>query len=105
MDAETPEDPWRVHTVTREPMGPHSELIIDRLFPGNPLLRVAKTDGKRTDDFFTRRREDWRGLLSECALIVPNPMGKAFGTTKGGRVSADGVGRPFGRLRRRVRGL
>jgi hypothetical protein len=76
-DTEVPEDPWQVHTVSREPMGPYTETIIDTLFPANPLLCAALATGK--GDFATRRREVWRGHLSRCALIVPNPMARVYG--------------------------
>ena len=43
--------------VTGYPSGSHTERIIDALFPGNPLLCVARTNGKSAGDFATRRRE------------------------------------------------
>jgi hypothetical protein len=73
--------------VTGYPSGSHTERIIDALFPGNPLLCVARTDGKSAGDFATRRREVWRGRLSRCALMVPSPMARAYGRTQAGRVS------------------
>jgi hypothetical protein len=59
---------------------PHTEEIIDALFPGNPLLCVAHKTGK--GDFATRRREVWRGHLSRCALLVPSCMKQRLGKTK-----------------------
>jgi hypothetical protein len=47
-----------------------TETIIDAIWPGNPLLCC----GKNTYTFATRHREVWRGRLSGCSFIVPNPM-------------------------------
>ena len=46
------------------------EPVIDALFPGNPLLCVAK------DKYHPviYHREQLRGRLNECAFIVPNPQ-------------------------------
>jgi len=55
-----------------------TEQIIDRLFPGNPLLCV----GQSNRDFDTRTREDWRGKLALKQLIVPSPMTRRFGQRK-----------------------
>jgi hypothetical protein len=66
---------------------PSTERIIDALFPGNPLLCVAKTHGRSAADFATRRRECWRGHLSRCALMVPSPMARAYGRTRDGKMS------------------
>jgi hypothetical protein len=60
-----------------------AEDIIDVLFPGNPLLCVAKS----SETFATRRREVWRGRLSGLPLIVPNPMLAVKGRTQSGRLS------------------
>ncbi len=61
----------------------HTEAIIDRLFPGNPLLCC----GKSNSDFDTKPREDWRGKMSALALIVPSPMSAVTGQTKDGKES------------------
>jgi hypothetical protein len=61
----------------------HTEEIIDRLFPGNPLLCC----GKSNSDFDTKPREDWRGKMSALALIVPSPMSAVIGLTKDGKES------------------
>jgi len=45
-----------------------TEWYIDQLFPGNPLITAARD--KYT--FWTRRRETWRGRLSNLEFIVPN---------------------------------
>ena len=62
----------------------HTEEIIDAIWPGNPLLCCGKNAYK---DFATRRREVWRGNLSRCAFIVPNPQLKVLGRTKEGKES------------------
>jgi hypothetical protein len=61
----------------------HAEEIIDVLFPGNPLLCVAKTEYQ----FATRWRETWRGRLSGLPLIVANPMVTVKGKAQHGGVS------------------
>jgi hypothetical protein len=61
----------------------HTEWIIDRLFPGNPLLCC----GKSNSDFDTKPREDWRGELSTLQFHVPSPMSAISGRTKDGRES------------------
>ncbi len=60
---------------------PHTEEIIDALFPGNPLLCA----GPRKELAITRSREEWRGHMSKQQFLVPNPMVSVFGKTKGGR--------------------
>lgn len=65
---------------------PNTEELIDELFgDDNPLLCVARSTGK--GDFATRRRSCWRGHLSRCALLVPNPMKQWLGKTKTGKLS------------------
>ncbi|HEV2454213.1 MAG TPA: hypothetical protein VGY98_08130, partial [Verrucomicrobiae bacterium] len=61
----------------------HTERIIDRFFPGNPLLCC----GKSSREFDTRPREQWRGQLSRLQFIVPSPMSSVNGMTKDGRPS------------------
>jgi len=80
-------DLWESSPIRFEGSEAHTEPVIDALFAGDPLLCVAKTNGKTESDFATRRREVWRGRLSQCALIVPNPMLKVFGKTQDGRES------------------
>ena len=63
---------------------PHSEEIIDALFPDNPLLCA----GPSQSVFLTRTREAWRGRLSTLALIVPSAMTARRGKTQGGKTSA-----------------
>src|SRR5262245_17952073 len=61
----------------------HTEEIIDRLFPGNPLLCC----GKSQSEFDTAPREHWRGELVRLQFIVPSPMSAVSGFTKDGRES------------------
>jgi hypothetical protein len=63
--------------------GPRTEDILDKLFPGNPLLCV----GRSTGVFWTRPREFWRGRESRMQFIVPNVMAALKGKTKGGKDS------------------
>lgn len=76
-------DLWEVSPVRFEDSKPHTEEIIDRLFPGDGLLCC----GRNNDEFATRPREQWRGRLAELQLIVPNPMIARTGRTKKGTVS------------------
>jgi hypothetical protein len=62
---------------------PHTEQIVDALFPGNPWVCV----GLSKIDFKTRRREELRGELSALALIVPSPMTARAGRTQDGKES------------------
>jgi len=77
-------DLWEQSPIRFEDADPHTEEIIDRLFPGNPLLCC----GASSSNFATRPREDWRGSLSGLQLIVPSPMSALTGKTKDGRTSA-----------------
>jgi hypothetical protein len=61
----------------------YAEEIIDILFPGDPLLCLARSRSL----FATRRREIWRGHLHRLPLIVPNPMLDVIGRTREGRWS------------------
>jgi hypothetical protein len=76
-------DLWELSPVRIDDNARHTESVIDRLFPDNPLLCC----GKSSSDFDTRLRDDWRGQLSELQLIVPSPMSATTGTTKDGRES------------------
>ena len=60
-----------------------TEEIIDTLFSGNPLLCI----GRSVRESATRRREAWRGRLSELPLMVPSPMSSVTGVTMDGRKS------------------
>ena len=76
-------DLWDLSPVRYEDDLPHSEQIIDALFPGNPLLCV----GRSTRRFATRPRDRWRGRLSGLPLVVPSPMIAVSGLTKDRRIS------------------
>lgn len=76
-------DLWEASRVRIEDNEQHAEEIIDRLFPGNPLLCC----GKSQSEFDTKPREDWRGELSQLQFIVPSPMSAVSGLTKDGRES------------------
>ena len=52
-----------------------TEDAIDALFPGNPLLWVAKATNKH----HTAPRSEWRGRLPELPLMVPNAMSAVWG--------------------------
>jgi hypothetical protein len=71
-------DLWELSPVRIEDSRQHTEEIIDRLFPGNPLLCCGATSAA----FDTRPRELWRGELSALQLIVPSPMSALFGRKK-----------------------
>ena len=77
-------DLWELSRPRIEDNLAHTEEIIDRLFPGNPLLCC----GKSNSDFDTKPRESWRGELSQLALVVPSPMSALMGLTKEGKKSA-----------------
>jgi hypothetical protein len=62
---------------------PKSEEIIDSLFPGNPLLCLAR----KKELFWTKPRESWRGRESGMQFIVPNAMTSLQGKTKEGKDS------------------
>jgi hypothetical protein len=76
-------DLWELSNPRIDDGEAHTEWIIDRLFPGNPLLCC----GKSNSDFDTKPREDWRGELSTLQFIVPSPMSAIIGRTKDGRES------------------
>jgi hypothetical protein len=59
---------------------PHTEEIIDILFPGNPLLCA----GVKKEIAITRTRQEWRGFTSNQQFIVPSPMTSVFGLNKAG---------------------
>lgn len=79
-------DLWEASKPRIEDAAQHTEEIIDRLFPGNPILccgeYAKKPDGESYTDFDTKPREDWRGELSALELIVPSPMSKLLGRKK-----------------------
>ena len=76
-------DLWEMSKPRNEDNRQHTEAIVDKLFPGNPLLCC----GKSNSVFDTRPRDGWRGQLSGLALIVPSPMSAVTGITKDGKES------------------
>ena len=62
---------------------PRTESIVDAIFPGNPLLCVARS----VKEVATRPRATWRGHLTCLPLMVPNPMKSIKGLTQDGRES------------------
>jgi hypothetical protein len=77
-------DLWEQSPVRIDDNESHTEALIARLFPGNPLLCCGLSDSK----FDTRSREEWRGQLSALQLIAPNPMTARSGLTQEGKQSA-----------------
>lgn len=76
-------DLWEMSPVRFNDSAPHTEEVIDALFPGNPLLCIGQSNSL----FATRRREALRGRLSESQLIVPSPMTQGIGRTQEGKPS------------------
>jgi hypothetical protein len=81
-------DLWEASPVLLGDNLPHTEEIIDTLFPSNPLLCC----GWSISQFATRSREDWRGQLSQLSLIVPSEMTAPTGRTKDGKESSHCLG-------------
>lgn len=69
-------DLWEASPVRLEDHA--AEHLIDRLFPGNPLLCCGRSHGQCE----TATREEWRGQLRRLQFIVPNPMAARRGTRK-----------------------
>jgi hypothetical protein len=76
-------DLWECSPLRWEDSEPHTEEIINTMFPGDPLLCTAFD----AYSFATRRREQWRGRLQRRSLIVPSPMTAVWGRTKSGELS------------------
>lgn len=76
-------DLWESSPVRFEDGEPHTERIVDALFPGNPWLCV----GASKSEFKTRHRDELRGELSALALIAPSPMTAQTGRTQKGETS------------------
>ena len=76
-------DLWDLSRPRIEDNEQHTEKIMDKLFPDDPLLCC----GKSNQEFDTLPRENWRGELSKLALIVPSPMSAVTGLTKDGKES------------------
>jgi hypothetical protein len=77
-------DLWEVSPVRIDEDAPDTEGFIDLLFPGNPLLCVAR---ECPADAVTAPRESFRGTLADSALIVPSPMSATIGRTQDGHES------------------
>lgn len=54
------------------------ECLLERLFPGNPLICI----GSSAREFFTAPRDSFKGTLDRFQLIVPSPMSALTGTRK-----------------------
>ena len=76
-------DLWEAASIRIEDNAAHTEPVIDRLFPGNPLLCC----GASQSEFDTKPRAVWRGQLDKLQFIVPSPMSTVTGLTKNGRTS------------------
>jgi hypothetical protein len=76
-------DLWELSPVRFDDNSQHTKEIIDRLFPGNPLLCC----GKSSSTFDTKPRDSWRDDLSKLQLIVPSNMCAISGLTKDGKES------------------
>jgi hypothetical protein len=77
-------DLWELSDPRLDDSQTHTEEIIDRLFPGDPLLCCGLSKSK----FETRSRTEWRGGVDGLQLIVPSPMTARSGLTKEGKESA-----------------
>ena len=76
-------DLWVASPIRIEDNTSLSEVVIDHLFPGNPLLCC----GASQSVFDTLPRADWHGQLAHLQFIVPSPMTAITGLTKEGRSS------------------
>jgi hypothetical protein len=76
-------DLWEASPTRIEDDMAHTEAVIDRLFPGTPLLCCGGSQSK----FDTKPRADWRGQLTGLQFIVPSPMSATTGLTKDGHPS------------------
>jgi len=77
-------DLWETSPVRFDGNTAHTEALIDRLFPGDPLLCCGLSKSR----FDTRSREEWRSKLSALAVIVPSPMTARRGLTQERKQSA-----------------
>jgi hypothetical protein len=77
-------DVWENSPVRFDDNTAHTEELIDRLFPGDPLLCCGLSKSK----FATRSRTEWRGKLSAQAVIAPSPMTARSGLTQEDKQSA-----------------
>jgi hypothetical protein len=77
-------DLWEASPIRIEDNRSRAEELVDMMFPGDPLLCIAKTT---PSDAKTAKRSAWRGQLATSALIVPSPMRALTGKSKDGRES------------------
>lgn len=77
-------DLWEASPLRPDWDEPHTEALIDALFPGNPLLCCGKHINR---DIGTGTREEWRGQLAVQQFIVPSPMTAEEGLKKDGGTS------------------
>jgi hypothetical protein len=75
---------WELSPGQYENDEPHTEEVVELLFPRDPLLCVGRSNYR----FATRTREEWRGKLAAMQLIVPSPMTARTGMTQDGKKSA-----------------
>jgi len=66
-----------------KPLDITTEQVIDRLFPGNPLICAAQD----TRSAITQEREAWRGKEAALQFIVANPMTAKTGFNQSGKPS------------------
>lgn len=74
---------WELSAIRIEDNQQHTHWVVERLFPGNPLLCC----GASQSEFDTKPRSDWREQLVGFQFIVPSPMSAITGLTKDGRTS------------------
>jgi len=74
---------WEASPIRFDDDRPHTEAVIDKLFPNDPLLCC----GWSAHRFHTRPRSFWKGICAELSFIVPSPMSSVVGTTKAGQPS------------------
>jgi hypothetical protein len=77
-------DLWESSPVRFDDDDPHTEDVVDVLFPGNPFLCA----GESSFCFRTASRGSFRGSLSKLQFIVSSPMIAESGHTKDGKESA-----------------
>lgn len=76
-------DLWETSPLRIEDADGLTELVVDQLFPGNPLLCCGASQA----DFDTQPRAAWQGKLATLQFIVASPMTAITGVTKDGRPS------------------
>jgi hypothetical protein len=78
-------DLWESSPVRFDDDISHTEALVDALFgDDNPLLCC----GRSQSEFDTLPRNEWRGRLSNLAMIVPSAMTARRGPTKENKISA-----------------